>query len=101
MSSTKSSNVFLVSNSSEKTVTKKIRSFNKRVQKSDGNVRVEDFVMYTRKYGIVAVLQHSEIVNNSHLSYMLNKSTLRIGEHLNCIVMSDLCKTKEYVTKTI
>lgn len=38
------------------------------------------------------MLTFNEIIHNSQTAYMLNKNTIKIGQHLICVVLEDLLK---------
>lgn len=86
-----------INKTSPKSVQKKILYYRKRLKKCSETLDIKDVVTQTRRFNIYAVLDFSEIKKNSLMSYMINKETLKIGEHLNCVVLDDLCMTPEKV----
>lgn len=44
----------------------------------------------SEEFDIKGVLPFIEIPPNSHLAYYLNRHTIKVGQHLNCVILEDL-----------
>lgn len=69
-------------------ISKKLKSVRKRIKRFELEPR--EVIQETRKFGLTGILTHTEIACNSHLSYMLNKQSIKIGEHIHCVILEDL-----------
>jgi hypothetical protein len=69
-------------------VTKRHKSIRRRAEKI--GVELTLLIGQAEDFDIKGVLPFNEITPNSHLAFYLNRHTIKVGQHLNCVILEDL-----------